>query len=197
MGTTQSPSVLKPSTDYIADKSIMFLNVNEEWCFIHQNLSKIWRQKWSSLRQKELVDGVSSCIFILVFLDQPVECNSFILDLEFGTSDSISTILTFINLLSWLAIFSWLRCILYLLQAVAPLFSVVVPKFQFKGANKRGIPVSRDLAAMQAKYSDPLVYTGPIRVRTGHEILRISSHLMQNLRSVTSRFLCFMGPVTG
>ncbi|KAL6006102.1 hypothetical protein ACLOJK_040148 [Asimina triloba] len=79
------------------------------------------------------------------------------------------------------------------LKAVAPLFSLVVPKFQFKGANKRGIPVSRDPAALIAKYSDPLVYTGPIRVRTGHEILRISSYLMQNLKSVTVPFFVLHG----
>ncbi|XP_077217961.1 alpha/beta-Hydrolases superfamily protein [Tasmannia lanceolata] len=77
--------------------------------------------------------------------------------------------------------------------AVAPIFSLVAPKFQFKGANKRGIPVSRDPAALVAKYSDPLVYTGPIRVRTGYEILRISSHLMQNMKSVTVPFLVLHG----
>lgn len=77
--------------------------------------------------------------------------------------------------------------------AVAPIFSLVLPKYQFKGANKRGIPVSRDPAAMQAKYSDPLVYTGPIRIRTGHEILRISSYLTQNMRSVTVPFLVLHG----
>ncbi|XP_059657159.1 uncharacterized protein LOC132303765 [Cornus florida] len=77
--------------------------------------------------------------------------------------------------------------------AVAPLFSLVVPKYQFKGANKRGIPVSRDPAALLAKYSDPLVYTGPMRVRTGHEILRISSHLMRNLKSVTVPFFVLHG----
>ncbi|XP_041019269.1 monoacylglycerol lipase isoform X6 [Juglans microcarpa x Juglans regia] len=77
--------------------------------------------------------------------------------------------------------------------AVAPIFSLVAPKFQFKGANKRGIPVSRDPEALLAKYSDPLVYTGPIRVRTGHEILRISSYLMRNFRSVTVPFLVLHG----
>lgn len=77
--------------------------------------------------------------------------------------------------------------------AVAPLFSLFVPKFQFKGANKRGIPVSRDPAALAAKYSDPLVYTGPIRVRTGHEILRISSFLMQNMKSVCVPFFVLHG----
>ncbi|KAF3446393.1 hypothetical protein FNV43_RR11572 [Rhamnella rubrinervis] len=77
--------------------------------------------------------------------------------------------------------------------AVAPIFSLVAPRFQFKGANKRGIPVSRDPAALLAKYSDPLVYTGPIRVRTGHEILRISSYLMRNFKSVTIPFLVLHG----
>ncbi|KAI3945267.1 hypothetical protein MKX01_035028 [Papaver californicum] len=77
--------------------------------------------------------------------------------------------------------------------AVAPLFSLVAPRYQFKGANKRGIPVSRDPAALLAKYSDPLVYTGPIRVRTGHEILRISSYLMRNIKSVTVPFLVLHG----
>ncbi|XVF48580.1 hypothetical protein PTKIN_Ptkin03bG0201900 [Pterospermum kingtungense] len=77
--------------------------------------------------------------------------------------------------------------------AIAPLFSLVAPKFQFKGANKRGIPVSRDPAALLAKYSDPLVYTGPIRVRTGHEILRISSYLMQNFKNVTVPFFVLHG----
>ncbi|KAK8939791.1 hypothetical protein KSP40_PGU009344 [Platanthera guangdongensis] len=80
-----------------------------------------------------------------------------------------------------------------LVGAVAPIFSLVLPKYQFRGANKRGIPVSRDPAAMMAKYSDPLVYTGPIRIRTGHEILRISSHLMQNIRSVVVPFLVLHG----
>ncbi|KAM7493355.1 hypothetical protein LguiB_027964 [Lonicera macranthoides] len=77
--------------------------------------------------------------------------------------------------------------------AVAPIFSLLAPKYQFKGANKRGIPVSRDPAALLAKYSDPLVYTGPMRVRTGHEILRISSHLMRNFKSVTVPFFVLHG----
>ncbi|PSR91776.1 Caffeoylshikimate esterase [Actinidia chinensis var. chinensis] len=77
--------------------------------------------------------------------------------------------------------------------AVAPLFSLIVPKYQFKGANKRGIPVSRDPAALVAKYSDPLVYTGPIRVRTGHEILRISSYLLRKFKSVTIPFFVLHG----
>ncbi|KAL8522113.1 hypothetical protein ACS0TY_012312 [Phlomoides rotata] len=80
-----------------------------------------------------------------------------------------------------------------LVGAVAPIFSLVVPRFQFKGANKRGIPVSRDPAALLAKYSDPLVYVGPIRVRTGHEILRISSYLTRNFSSITVPFFVLHG----
>ncbi|KAH9604714.1 hypothetical protein KSS87_008370 [Heliosperma pusillum] len=76
---------------------------------------------------------------------------------------------------------------------VAPIFSLVVPRFQFKGANKRGIPVSRDPAQLLAKYSDPLVYTGPIRVRTGHEILRITSYLTRNFKYVTVPFFVLHG----
>ncbi|KAL2237041.1 uncharacterized protein LOC105164730 [Sesamum indicum] len=77
--------------------------------------------------------------------------------------------------------------------AVAPIFSMVVPRFQFKGANKRGIPVSRDPAALLAKYSDPLVYTGPIRVRTGHEILRITAFLTRKFQSITVPFFVLHG----
>ena len=76
---------------------------------------------------------------------------------------------------------------------MAPIFSLVVPKFQFKGANKRGIPVTRDPVALRAKYSDPLVYTGPIRVRTGHEILRISTYLTRKFKSITVPFLVLHG----
>ncbi|KAK6140783.1 hypothetical protein DH2020_025479 [Rehmannia glutinosa] len=50
-----------------------------------------------------------------------------------------------------------------------------------------------DPAALLAKYSDPLVYTGPIRVRTGHEILRISSYLMRNFQSITVPFFVLHG----
>ncbi|VFQ73200.1 unnamed protein product [Cuscuta campestris] len=77
--------------------------------------------------------------------------------------------------------------------AVAPFFSFVAPRYQFKGSHKRGIPVSRDPAALLAKYSDPLVYTGPLRIRTGHEILRITSYLMRNLKSVTVPFFVLHG----
>lgn len=43
------------------------------------------------------------------------------------------------------------------------------------------------------KYSDPLVYTGPLRVRTGCELLRITSYLQQNLREFTVPFFVLHG----
>ena len=43
-------------------------------------------------------------------------------------------------------------------------------------------------AALIAKYTDPLVYTGPIRVRTGSEILRITSYLQRDLNKITVPF---------
>ena len=53
--------------------------------------------------------------------------------------------------------------------------------------------VSRDPQALITKYSDPLVFTGSIRVRTGYEILRIASHLQQNLNKVKVPFLVMHG----
>ena len=55
------------------------------------------------------------------------------------------------------------------------------------------MPVSRDPDALVAKYSDPLVYTGSIRVRTGYEILCISSYLQRNLSRVQVPFLVLHG----
>ncbi|GFP85753.1 caffeoylshikimate esterase [Phtheirospermum japonicum] len=68
---------------------------------------------------------------------------------------------------------------------LAPVFSWLLPRFQFSAANKRGIAVSRDPEALAAKYSDPLVFTGSIRVRTGYEILRTTAYLQQNLSRLT------------
>lgn len=51
----------------------------------------------------------------------------------------------------------------------------------------------RDPAALLAKYSDPLVFTGSIRVRTGYEILRIAAYLQQNLCKLTVPFLVLHG----
>lgn len=76
---------------------------------------------------------------------------------------------------------------------LAPIFSFLFPRYQFSAANKRGAAVSRDPAALLAKYSDPLVFTGSIRVRTGYEILRITSYLQQNLCKLTVPFLVLHG----
>lgn len=79
------------------------------------------------------------------------------------------------------------------MQVLAPVFSFLLPKYQFSAANKQGISVSRDPEALVAKYSDPLVYTGSIRIRTGYEILRITSYLQQNLRRLKVPFLVLHG----
>ena len=78
------------------------------------------------------------------------------------------------------------------IQAVAPLFSVLLPRYQFQGVNRK-LAVCRDPAALFTKYTDPLVYTGNIRVRTGTEILRLSSYLLKNLKSVNIPFLVLHG----
>ncbi|KAL0429653.1 UNVERIFIED_CONTAM: Monoacylglycerol lipase [Sesamum radiatum] len=76
---------------------------------------------------------------------------------------------------------------------LAPVFSFLLPRFQVSAANKRGTVVSRDPEALMVKYSDPLVFTGSIRVRTGYEILRITTYLQQNLTRLTTPFLVLHG----
>ncbi|PRQ15840.1 putative acylglycerol lipase [Rosa chinensis] len=76
---------------------------------------------------------------------------------------------------------------------LAPVIAFLMPRYQLSAANKTGIAVSRDPAALAAKYSDPLVYTGAIRVRTGYEILRITSYLQQNLSKMKVPFLVLHG----
>ncbi|XP_062118087.1 uncharacterized protein LOC133831708 [Humulus lupulus] len=76
---------------------------------------------------------------------------------------------------------------------LAPIVSFLLPRYQVSAANKKGTPVSRDPEALEAKYSDPLVYTGSIRVRTGYEILKITSYLQQNLRKLRVPFLVLHG----
>ncbi|XP_042499211.1 monoacylglycerol lipase-like [Macadamia integrifolia] len=76
---------------------------------------------------------------------------------------------------------------------LAPIFSFLLPKYQFGGANKKGMPVSRDPEALVVKYSDPLVYTGSIRVRTGTEILQLTTYLQQHLRRLSVPFLVLHG----
>ncbi|MQL98680.1 hypothetical protein Taro_031391 [Colocasia esculenta] len=80
-----------------------------------------------------------------------------------------------------------------IVAVMAPLISFLLPRYQFGAADKKGMPVCRDPAALLAKYSDPLVYTGSIRVRTGYEILRITSHLQQNLKRVNVPFRVLHG----
>ncbi|KAB2054955.1 hypothetical protein ES319_A11G002300v1 [Gossypium barbadense] len=80
-----------------------------------------------------------------------------------------------------------------IVMAVAPVISFLVPRYQITVANKKGRPVSRDPQALVEKYSDPLVYTGPLRVRTGCELLRITSYLQQNLREFTVPFFVLHG----
>ncbi|CAH9136721.1 unnamed protein product [Cuscuta epithymum] len=77
--------------------------------------------------------------------------------------------------------------------ALAPVFSLLLPRYQLSAANKRGTAVSRDPEALVAKYSDPLVFTGSIRVRTGYEILRITTFLQKNLSRLTVPFLVLHG----
>ncbi|XP_073316849.1 uncharacterized protein [Primulina huaijiensis] len=78
-------------------------------------------------------------------------------------------------------------------SVLAPVFSFLLPRYQLSAANKRGIAVSRDPDALVAKYSDPLVFTGSIRVRTGYEILCITTYLQQNLSRLTVPFLVLHG----
>ncbi|XAR72390.1 Acylglycerol lipase, partial [Bertholletia excelsa] len=76
---------------------------------------------------------------------------------------------------------------------LAPVCSFLFPKYQLSAANKQGMKVSRNPKALEAKYSDPLVYTGSIRIRTGYEILRISTFLQQNLNKLKVPFLVLHG----
>ncbi|KAJ8479266.1 hypothetical protein OPV22_022993 [Ensete ventricosum] len=79
-----------------------------------------------------------------------------------------------------------------IVMVLAPVFCLLAPKYQFSAAN--GVsPVSRDPEALRSKYSDPLVFTGSIRVRTGCEILRLSTYLLQNLYKVNMPFLVLHG----
>ncbi|KAK8569400.1 hypothetical protein V6N13_046459 [Hibiscus sabdariffa] len=61
--------------------------------------------------------------------------------------------------------------------------------FQASIANKKGKPVSRDPKALVAKYTGPLVYTGPLRERTGYEILSITNYLQENMIGLKFIFL--------
>lgn len=79
------------------------------------------------------------------------------------------------------------------LKLLAPLLSLLLPKYQFDSANKPESIVCRDPEALMEKYADPLVFTGSIRVRTAAEILRMCTCLQQNLRMITTPFLVLHG----
>ncbi|KAF8052326.1 hypothetical protein N665_1572s0007 [Sinapis alba] len=76
---------------------------------------------------------------------------------------------------------------------IAPFLAFLIPRYQLSAAKKKVMPVSRDPEALLAKYSDPLVYTGFIRARTGYEILRLGSHLLENLNKIKVPFLVLHG----
>ncbi|PKA61549.1 hypothetical protein AXF42_Ash018837 [Apostasia shenzhenica] len=80
-----------------------------------------------------------------------------------------------------------------IIETLAPVFSLLIPTYQFRGACNKGPPVSHDPEALKAKYSDPLVFIGSIRVRTGYEILRLSYDLQQNIRRITVPFIVLHG----
>lgn len=80
-----------------------------------------------------------------------------------------------------------------ILVVLAPIASFLLPTYPCNSAYKKGLPVSRDPEALIAKYSDPLVCTGPLRVRTGYEILRITSYLQQNLNKLRVPFFVLHG----
>ncbi|CAA7032456.1 unnamed protein product [Microthlaspi erraticum] len=76
---------------------------------------------------------------------------------------------------------------------IAPFLSFLIPRYQLSAAKKKVRAVSRDPEALVAKYSDPLVYTGSIRARTGYEILRLAAHLLENLNRIKVPFLVMHG----
>ncbi|KNA21445.1 hypothetical protein SOVF_043040 isoform B [Spinacia oleracea] len=78
-------------------------------------------------------------------------------------------------------------------MVIAPIASFLFPRYQCRAANKSGTVVCRDPEALIAKYSDPLVYTSAIRVRTGCEILRISAYIQENLKRLRVSFLVLHG----
>ncbi|KAI9087363.1 hypothetical protein K1719_030683 [Acacia pycnantha] len=77
--------------------------------------------------------------------------------------------------------------------ALAPVVSLLLPKYQLNAAYKKGSTVCRDPVALVSKYSDPLVCNGALRVRTGYEIVRITTCLQQNLRNFKVPFLVLHG----
>uniref|UniRef100_A0A0D9VYA3 Serine aminopeptidase S33 domain-containing protein n=1 Tax=Leersia perrieri TaxID=77586 RepID=A0A0D9VYA3_9ORYZ len=80
-----------------------------------------------------------------------------------------------------------------IIKVMAPVFALIAPRYQFTGSHRNGPPVSRDPEALKSKYSDQLVFTGSIRVRTGYEILRLTAYLQQHLHRITVPMLVLHG----
>lgn len=80
-----------------------------------------------------------------------------------------------------------------IIKVLAPVFALIAPRYQFTASHRNGPPVSRDPEALKTKYSDQLVFTGSIRVRTGYEILRLTSYLQQHLHRITVPMLVLHG----
>ncbi|CAL4927010.1 unnamed protein product [Urochloa decumbens] len=80
-----------------------------------------------------------------------------------------------------------------IIRVMAPVFALIAPRYQFTASHRNGPPVSRDPEALRAKYTDQLVFTGAIRVRTGYEILRLTSFLQQHLHRITVPILVLHG----
>ncbi|XVF12227.1 hypothetical protein REPUB_Repub08aG0097100 [Reevesia pubescens] len=66
---------------------------------------------------------------------------------------------------------------------LAPVISFLLPRYPVSVAIKKGMPVSRDPEALVAKYSDPLVYTG---------YLRLLGNCMKRLPQPTKQSNCLM-----
>ncbi|TVU45344.1 hypothetical protein EJB05_04829 [Eragrostis curvula] len=79
------------------------------------------------------------------------------------------------------------------IRVMAPVFALIAPRYQFTGSHRNGPPVSRDPEALKSKYTDQLVFTGSIRVRTGYEILRLTSYLQQHLHRIAVPMLVLHG----
>ncbi|GJN23505.1 hypothetical protein PR202_gb11158 [Eleusine coracana subsp. coracana] len=78
-------------------------------------------------------------------------------------------------------------------EVMAPVFALIAPRYQFTGSHRNGPPVSRDPEALKSKYTDQLVFTGSIRVRTGYEILRLTSFLQRHLHRIAVPMLVLHG----
>ncbi|KAK9922857.1 hypothetical protein M0R45_031297 [Rubus argutus] len=76
---------------------------------------------------------------------------------------------------------------------LALVIAFLMPRYQISVANKPGMPVSRDPAALVAKYSDPLVYTGIHSCKDWLGDSSNQSYLQQNLSKMRVPFLVLHG----